>query len=186
MGTEHEHIEPVEPAQRDLDAAQPGETKGPAERLKAFLRETLFLLPSTIHLVRGLQKDPRVPRKFKLLIFLFLGYLVCPVDLIPDWFPGIGHIDDWLLALVLLNALLDAVPEEVVREHWHHSWDIVGLARRLRPLMPTSVARQLLSWSGEAWRWGARQALRRLRVRNPASEPGDQGPKAPSPPPDQG
>lgn len=186
MGTEHEHIEPAEPAQGDLDAGQPGETKGPAERLKAFLRETLFLLPSTIHLVRGLQKDPRVPRKFKVLMFLFLGYLVCPMDLIPDWFPGIGHLDDWLLALVLLNALLDAVPEEVVREHWDHSWDIVGLARRVRPLMPTSVARQLLSWSGEAWRWGGREILSRLRRKNAPPEGSDEGPETPTLPPDEG
>jgi len=154
----------------ETPAAPDQETKTPAERLKAFLRDTIFLLPSAVKLVRGLLRDPRVPRKCRIAIRLYLYYLLCPLDLIPDWFPGVGHIDDWLLALVLLDWLLNAIPEQVIRDHWDHAWDVVALARRIRPLMPTSVARQLFSWSAEAWRWGARQVLSRLkRKREPAA-----------------
>lgn len=164
------------------EAAAPPDQEGktPGERLKTFLRDTAFLLPSAVKLVRGLLKDSRVPLRWKVVTFLFLLYLINPVDLIPDWFLGIGHIDDWLLALVLLDGVLGAVPEEVVRQHWDHAWDIVGLARQVRPLMPTSVARQLFSWSAEAWRWGARQVMARVRRTSPRhAAPPDDDPRPP-------
>jgi uncharacterized membrane protein YkvA (DUF1232 family) len=71
-----------------------------------------------ILLVRRLLGDPRVPRRHKLLLGALVGYLALPFDLVPDFIPVAGHIDDALIVALALRAVLRASGTELLREHW--------------------------------------------------------------------
>lgn len=62
-------------------------------------------------------KDPRVPLRIKIIIFLVIAYLLSPIDLIPDFIPVIGYLDDFLLITVGIPILLKMVPKEIMDEH---------------------------------------------------------------------
>jgi uncharacterized membrane protein YkvA (DUF1232 family) len=68
--------------------------------------------------MRRLVRDPRVPRRRKALLVALAVYLSSPIDLIPDFLPIAGQLDDALLAGLALRAVLRGGGEELVREHW--------------------------------------------------------------------
>lgn len=59
-------------------------------------------------------KDKRTPKISKILLGLAIGYLLLPFDLIPDFIPVIGHLDDLILVPLLVIAALKFIPQEVV------------------------------------------------------------------------
>jgi uncharacterized membrane protein YkvA (DUF1232 family) len=76
------------------------------------------LLPDCAVLCRRLLRDPRVSRRRKLSLAALLAYLVLPIDLVPDFVPVAGQLDDALLAALVLRGLVRAAGHDVVREHW--------------------------------------------------------------------
>jgi uncharacterized membrane protein YkvA (DUF1232 family) len=87
------------------------------------------LVPDCLVLVRRLVGDPRVPRRHKALLAALLAYLALPVDLVPDFFPVVGQLDDAILVALTLRHLLRASGPELVAEHWP------GPERTLRALL---------------------------------------------------
>jgi uncharacterized membrane protein YkvA (DUF1232 family) len=75
-------------------------------------------IPDCIVLVRRLLGDPRVPRRHKLLLGALIGYLALPFDLVPDFIPVAGHIDDALVVVLALRSVLRGSGGELLREHW--------------------------------------------------------------------
>src|ERR671935_1123598 len=74
-------------------------------------------IPDCIVLVSRLAREPRVPRRRKLLLLALVGYLALPFDLVPDFIPVAGQLDDALLVAWALRTLIRADPA-LVREHW--------------------------------------------------------------------
>ena len=58
--------------------------------------------------------DPRVPRLVKVLPFLLAGYLAFPIDLIPDFIPVLGYVDDVAIAVGALALVIRLTPLEVI------------------------------------------------------------------------
>jgi uncharacterized membrane protein YkvA (DUF1232 family) len=75
-------------------------------------------VPDALVLVARLLRDPRVPRRRKLLLGALLGYLALPFDLVPDFVPVVGHLDDAVVAVVVLRRVLRGSGEALVRTHW--------------------------------------------------------------------
>ena len=75
-------------------------------------------VPDCVVLVRRLLADPRVPRRSRLALWALLVYLVIPFDLVPDFIPVAGQLDDALLLALVLRHLVRAAGPEVVRAHW--------------------------------------------------------------------
>jgi uncharacterized membrane protein YkvA (DUF1232 family) len=75
-------------------------------------------VPDCVVLFRGLLRDPRIPRRRKLLLALLVAYLAMPFDLIPDFIPVAGQLDDAILVAVVLRLVLRAGGAGLVREHW--------------------------------------------------------------------
>jgi uncharacterized membrane protein YkvA (DUF1232 family) len=71
-----------------------------------------------VGLVARLSVDPRVPRRAKAMLAMTALYLASPVDLIPDFIPGLGYLDDVLVVAVVLDGILSHVDRAIVREHW--------------------------------------------------------------------
>jgi len=81
-------------------------------------RALATFIPDCIVLVSRLLADARVPRRRKLLLVGLVGYLALPFDLIPDFIPIAGQLDDVLVVAFVLRRFLRAGGEPLVREHW--------------------------------------------------------------------
>jgi uncharacterized membrane protein YkvA (DUF1232 family) len=93
-------------------------------------RELAFLLPNLIRLFAGLLRDARVPLRAKVVLAVASLWLASPIDLIPDFIPIVGSLDDAVVAALALRFLLSTTDGSVVREHWRG--DPATLERMLR------------------------------------------------------
>ena len=75
-------------------------------------------IPDCIVLVHRLLHDPRVPRRRKLLLVALIAYLALPFDLVPDFIPVAGQLDDVIIVALVLRHVLRGGGETVLREHW--------------------------------------------------------------------
>jgi len=74
-------------------------------------------IPDCVVLCSRLLGDPRVPRRKKLLLAALTGYLALPFDLVPDFIPVAGQLDDVVIVALVLRSLLRGGGEALVREH---------------------------------------------------------------------
>jgi uncharacterized membrane protein YkvA (DUF1232 family) len=93
-------------------------------------REIALILPNLIRLFGGLLRDPRVPLRAKIVLGIASLWFASPIDLIPDFIPVVGQLDDAIVAALALRFLLRTTDEAVVRQHWHG--DPATLERILR------------------------------------------------------
>jgi uncharacterized membrane protein YkvA (DUF1232 family) len=111
------------------------------------LKEYALLAPRLIKLLVRLMRDPRVQPRRKALLLVTVGYLVSPIDVIPDMVPGVGQLDDIIIVAFALDHLLNRIPEELVQEHWDGDEDILEVVRHVveigAGLVPTWIKRFL-------------------------------------------
>ena len=111
--------------------------------LKGRMRSFLMFLPNMVLLMGRLLKDARVPLAEKALFAGAIVYVISPIDLIPDFLPFIGQVDDiYVVALVLLR-LLNRTDESVVRQHWSGGGDIVALANSIANIAPKFLPKRI-------------------------------------------
>jgi uncharacterized membrane protein YkvA (DUF1232 family) len=94
-------------------------------------RALAAFIPDCVLLVHGLMQDPRVQRRHKALLAALLGYLALPFDLVPDFIPIAGQLDDVLVAAWVLRRLVRGAGPEIIREHWRGPEQSLRLVLRL-------------------------------------------------------
>ena len=67
-----------------------------------------------LHVYQLILKDPRTPKAAKLFLGLAVGYALLPFDLIPDFIPVVGHLDDVVIVPGLVFLALRLIPAEIV------------------------------------------------------------------------
>ena len=82
------------------------------------LKELASFLPDCVTTVRRLRSDPRVPRRAKLAVGFAGLWVLSPIDLIPEFLPVIGPLDDVVVVAFALRYAARQVPEEVLFEAW--------------------------------------------------------------------
>jgi uncharacterized membrane protein YkvA (DUF1232 family) len=98
-----------------------------ARRLpKGILRDLAAFLPSCVTMVRRLRRDPRVPRRAKLVIAFAGVWVISPIDLIPEFLPVIGPLDDIVVVALALRYAARQVPAEVLFEAWPGEPDLLA------------------------------------------------------------
>ena len=85
---------------------------------RALARELATLVPNLTRLFAGLVRDPRVPLRAKIVLGATALYLAMPIDVIPDFVPVAGSLDDAIVAAFALRFVVRASSPEIVAEHW--------------------------------------------------------------------
>src|SRR5687768_1624707 len=88
-------------------------------------------IPDVIGLCRGLMRDPRVPTGSKLLLGGALVWILSPVDLVPEFIPVLGPLDDVVVVGLVLRHLIKRAGIEVVQEHWRGDPRVLRTALRV-------------------------------------------------------
>lgn len=87
---------------------------GRSEQARAVAR----LIPDCIVFVKRISRHPCVPRGRALVLAGLVAYLVSPIDLVPDFIPGLGLLDDALLVVLALRWALRACPRAALQAAW--------------------------------------------------------------------
>ncbi len=95
------------------------------------LREVLRLLPDVVRLVRRLAADRSLPRSLRWRLGLLLGYLLLPIDLVPDFLPVVGWADDVVVVVLVLRSVVRAAGPDALRRHWPGSPPGLAAVERL-------------------------------------------------------
>jgi uncharacterized membrane protein YkvA (DUF1232 family) len=82
------------------------------------VRDMIRLLPDLLRLFKRVGTDRAVPRMVRVELLLLLGYLVSPIDLIPDFIPVIGFLDDALVIAIMLRIVARTAGPEMLEKHW--------------------------------------------------------------------
>jgi uncharacterized membrane protein YkvA (DUF1232 family) len=101
---------------RALQGVDPEER--PRRGAKRTVMDTIRQLPNYVRLLFGLLSDRRVAAVDKLLVAAAVAYILAPVDLIPDFIPFLGEVDDVFLLVTALQRLISNAGRSVVLQYW--------------------------------------------------------------------
>ena len=93
------------------------------------LKDLAGVLPTCVATARVLRRDPRVPRSAKLAVAFAALWVLSPIDLIPEFLPVIGPLDDVVVVALALRFAARRIPREALEEAW------TGEARILERLL---------------------------------------------------
>ena len=82
------------------------------------LRDVLRLVPDVVRLLRRLAADPELPRGLRVRLLLLVGYLLLPIDLVPDVIPVVGYADDAVLVALVIRSVVRAAGSDALDRHW--------------------------------------------------------------------
>jgi uncharacterized membrane protein YkvA (DUF1232 family) len=95
------------------------------------IRSYIGLLPQFLGLLLNLLRDSRVSSADKAILGATVAYMLNPVDLVPDWVPFFGLVDDvYLVALALLRLIL-RVDEQVLKDNWRGRDDLIPILKKV-------------------------------------------------------
>ena len=109
----------------------------------------LNYIPKFLKLLLNLMRDSRVSATDEAILGATIAYLINPVDIVPDWIPFLGMVDDiYLVALALLRLLL-RTDEKVLAQYWDGPEELVPLLKQIADwavaFLPPRVRRALLA-----------------------------------------
>jgi len=88
-------------------------------------KELALLIPNLLSLLRGLIHDPRVGRFDKFLLVVAVAWVASPIDLIPEFIPVFGPLDDVVVVALILRRLVRHAGPELVSDHWRGDPDLM-------------------------------------------------------------
>lgn len=104
-------------------------TVPPARSAAEVAEEVARFVPDAVLLVGRLLTHPAVPMRAKVIMGAAIGYVIAPIDLIPDRIPVLGYVDDVIVAAAAADVLITSVDDDVVEAVWQGSEDGLDLLR---------------------------------------------------------
>jgi uncharacterized membrane protein YkvA (DUF1232 family) len=124
-------------------------TTEPPRDLKQKALDLLLFLPRLVKLLGRIVADPQVSGNDKALVLAALAYLASPIDLIPDFIPVIGELDDIYLVSLVLLRLMNRVGPAKLQAYWDGPEDIVALVQRVSEvataILPEKIRRMVMA-----------------------------------------
>jgi len=118
------------------------------------MKDLLLVLPRLARMIASLLVDREVPRGAKLVLAAAAVYLASPVDLIPDFIPFIGYLDDLLVAAIVIDGLLNYLDRGLLLRYWPGSAasldSAAAVARRLARWVPARLKARIFGGRREA------------------------------------
>jgi uncharacterized membrane protein YkvA (DUF1232 family) len=113
-------------------------------------RAVVRFVPDCVVLFRRLLADPRVPRRKKVVLAALIPYLVLPFDLVPDFIPVAGYLDDAVIVALVLRYVLRGSDRGLIEGHWPGPEPSLRLILRLsgHDIDPTGPDREARPPSG--------------------------------------
>lgn len=103
----------------------------------------LRALPDIARMIMRLTGDPVLPKAAKIALAAAVLYLVSPVDLIPDFIPFLGALDDLLVAAIVVDGILNFVDRGLVLRYWPGSAESLERIARVARVLAAWVPRRL-------------------------------------------
>jgi uncharacterized membrane protein YkvA (DUF1232 family) len=107
------------------------------------MRALLRALPDIARTIARLAADPVLPRAAKVALAAAVLYLVSPIDLIPDFIPILGSLDDLLVAAIVVDGILNYVDRGLVLKYWPGSAESLERVARAARVLAVWVPRRL-------------------------------------------
>lgn len=85
---------------------------------KGLLRDAAEFLPACVTTARALRRDPRVPKRARVALLVAVLWVVSPIDLLPEFLPVIGPLDDVIALVLLLRYAGRSVPRDLLLAAW--------------------------------------------------------------------
>lgn len=108
------------------------------------LKDYLFLLPDLFFLTLRLTLDKRVDSTLKIIASALVAYVIMPIDLIPDFIPIIGYLDDLVIVSLGLNKILKDIPSEIIEENWSGKKNILEQIRGVLRISEKTFSKKTL------------------------------------------
>jgi uncharacterized membrane protein YkvA (DUF1232 family) len=105
------------------------------------MRDWARLIKRDVHALYLARRDPRVPWYAKALAALVAGYALSPIDLIPDFIPVLGYLDDVILVPLGIAVVIRLIPPEVMAEHRE-----MAAAAQERPVSRVAAVVVISAW----------------------------------------
>src|SRR5215468_6858464 len=112
-------------------SAPRGEKVAKRREMRARMAEFLLFIPNLLRLLVSLLRDDRVSKMDKAILAGTIIYVVSPIDIIPDFIPFIGQVDDAYLLAISILRLLNRADRAVVLDHWRGNIDIKELVTNI-------------------------------------------------------
>ena len=110
-------------------------------------KEAVLTVPHLAALVVGLMADRRVPAQAKATLAGVVAYLAMPFDLIPDFIPVLGYLDDLVLVILVFDGVVNQIDEAIVAEYWKRDpatlQRLKAMSRRAARFIPGWIKRKL-------------------------------------------
>ena len=88
--------------------------------MKKFIKDLTTFLTNTAN-------DERIPERDKKTLLILIALIISPIDIIPDWIPFIGVIDDFILIAIVLDYFFDVLDQSILLSHY--PWGMKSFAR---------------------------------------------------------
>src|SRR3954453_17132195 len=82
------------------------------------MRQVAEFLPSCVTTAKAMRRDPEVPRRAKVALLVAVVWVVSPIDLLPEFLPVIGPLDDVVAVILLLRYAARSIPRETLLAAW--------------------------------------------------------------------
>jgi len=118
---------PDEPTHSPQAAHRPAERR---QQLKRQLGEVLRALPNLAKLLGRLAVHPDVPAREKAILAATIAYLATPFDIIPDFIPVLGQVDDLFLVAIVLQRLINSAGEKLLLDNWDGDPQVLSIIQQ--------------------------------------------------------
>jgi len=106
--------------------------------------------------VKSVAADPRIPEKDKKILAVLIALIISPIDLIPDWIPIFGIMDDIVILAVVLDYLFNVLDTEVLLSHYPWGMKSFVLLRRgaqtVAMLVPSVIKNKIWNYTGSPYK----------------------------------
>jgi uncharacterized membrane protein YkvA (DUF1232 family) len=100
----------------------------------SLVKESMRLVPDLLRLLGRLVRDRSLARGVRVRLWLLLGYLALPIDLVPDFIPVLGYADDVVVIALVLRSVVRRAGVEAIDRHWTGAADGLAAVHRLAGL----------------------------------------------------